>query len=332
MQAGELQRLKEMGVRFGQLPGRPIEAVGFQGTRVTDNDLRILADLSDVLRVDLSDTAITDNGLRYLGHLRQLNGLRLNNTKVTDNGLALIEGSSELELLHLMNTSVALRDVRLDSLPSLRILDATGSPVDDLSMITISRAPKLTSLGLRRTRITDRGLSELKRLTTLQVLDLSGTSVSDGCCATLRHINPPALRALVLMDCTFSTSGLRELAELRITHLNLSGGKLPFPDAIVLLGKCPALNELIIDRTAVSDDDLKALADGFSQLTLFQACKTSLSDTCFEKIGKLPHLKMLILNDTDVTSEAVDRFRVTHPQIDVRHDKLRDGQGTNPRR
>jgi hypothetical protein len=64
-----------------------IFAVTLSSTQVADDDLAILADLSDVQLLSLSHTSITDAGLRHLEHLSKLQTLELIDTKVTEKGL-----------------------------------------------------------------------------------------------------------------------------------------------------------------------------------------------------------------------------------------------------
>lgn len=319
--AAELDRLKALGVKVGQLPGFPIQKLDFSESPICDDDLDVLANLPDIDQIDLSDTPITDRGLVHLRHMPQLQVLRLNNTKITDEGLTNIENSPKLTILHLAHTGANLTTVKLNTLPALRIIDARYSPVGDSALANICQATGLTGLGLPHTKIGDSELAHLKQLTRLEVLDLGGTAVSDRGVAILRSIDLPALRALIISECVFTTNGLRELSGLHIKHLNLSGAKLPFPQAVTILGKCRSLVELVIDRTAVRDEDLKCLVQDFPQLTLFQACQTALSDAGLQAIGEHPNLKLLVLRDTAITADAVNRFQLAHPRIEILYGK-----------
>jgi hypothetical protein len=337
VQAGEqkrggldLDRLKALGARFGQLPGMPIQKVSFEGTAVSDDDVAALDDLPDLDQVDLSKTAVTDRGLAPLRRLPRLELVRLNETKVTDQGLANLENHRALWMLHLRETAVDLTSFDLSTLPALRILDVAGTPVGDAALANLARATTLASLGLRQTKVGDAELARLASLKRLEVLDLGKTAVTDRGVAVLCSLDLPALRAVTLLGCTITTQGLQELSRLRVKRVNLSETKVPFPDTFTILGKSKTLVELAIDNTGVKDGDLKRLATDFPGLTILQARKTALTDAALEQIGKHPSLQMLVLYDTAVTKEGVLRFREAYPQVDVLYGKEPPPQPIGP--
>ena len=70
--------------------GSPGHVVGIalRDRQTADAGAAPLADLSDLIWLDLNDTNISDSGLAHLANLRQLKRLRLDETQVTDVGLA----------------------------------------------------------------------------------------------------------------------------------------------------------------------------------------------------------------------------------------------------
>jgi hypothetical protein len=89
-----------------------------------------------------------------------------------------------------------------------------GRPVDDASLALLRSFPKLRSLDLAQTRITDRGLRDLATLSSLEHLDLSGDpGVTD---AGLDHLAAlPRLQMLVLTGTRVTERGVQKLRAAR---------------------------------------------------------------------------------------------------------------------
>src|SRR5262249_21300610 len=82
-----IEKLGGRIIRDEKAKGKPIVGVNLAATPVTDADLKALAGLKQLQRLDLRQTHVTDAGLKELAGLKQLQKLYLNNTKVTDAGL-----------------------------------------------------------------------------------------------------------------------------------------------------------------------------------------------------------------------------------------------------
>jgi Leucine-rich repeat (LRR) protein len=85
---------------------RTIIFMEFDGTNVTDTDLKHLEELPQIRSLGLSKTQITDAGLENLEGLTQLHWLRLQNTQITDAGLEHLRNLTQLESVDLGGTKV----------------------------------------------------------------------------------------------------------------------------------------------------------------------------------------------------------------------------------
>jgi Leucine Rich repeat len=85
---------------------RTIIFVEFDGTKVTDTDLKHLEGLPHIRSLGLSKTQITDAGLENLEGLNQLLWLRLQNTQITDAGLEHLRNLTRLQNVDLRGTKV----------------------------------------------------------------------------------------------------------------------------------------------------------------------------------------------------------------------------------
>jgi len=122
--------------------GAPGRVVGFalRDLKATDADAAPLADLTDLIWLNLNDTQITDMALAHLAGLTQLKELRLDETRVTDAGLAQLAKLANLEMLNLSRT---------------RVTDAGLTHLAGLS--------KLETLYLDKTQVTAAGVLELQK-------------------------------------------------------------------------------------------------------------------------------------------------------------------------
>lgn len=69
--------------------------------------------------------------------------------------------------------------IRLAAFPKLTSLKVRDSKVTDAGLVHLKKLPQLTELSLEVTAITDAGLAHLKELTRLETLNLKGTKVTD---------------------------------------------------------------------------------------------------------------------------------------------------------
>jgi hypothetical protein len=85
---------------------RTVIFLHFDGTKVTDADLKHLKDLPQIRLLGLGKTQITDAGLANLKGLSQLQWLHLQNTQITDAGLEQLRNLTPLQYVDLRGTKV----------------------------------------------------------------------------------------------------------------------------------------------------------------------------------------------------------------------------------
>jgi hypothetical protein len=127
-EAEAIAALKKLGgtvIHVDNSPKKPVRSVYLPGPKVTDADLKYLADLPqiEVLKLD-SASKITDAGLKELVGLKRLKDLGLGGTQVTDAGLKYVIKHKGLEKLNLNFTKVT--DAGLKDLAGLAKLELLG--------------------------------------------------------------------------------------------------------------------------------------------------------------------------------------------------------------
>lgn len=110
------------------------------GRQLTDDGLKPVASLKNIVSLNLRDTRITNAGLKHLSGLSTLRRLHLERTRVGDSGIAHLSGLTNLEYLNLY-----------------------GTKITDAGLRHLTRLKKLKRLYVWQTRVTDAGIKRLKK-------------------------------------------------------------------------------------------------------------------------------------------------------------------------
>jgi hypothetical protein len=227
-----------------------IHQLVFDGT--TLDNLNLLAGLTNLQRLSLSDTQVSD--VTPLAGLTNLQILNLSGTQVSD--VAPLAGLTALQSLDLTGTRVAERGFSaefsdeffkssdltpLAGLTALRSLDLTGTQVSDVAPLTGLTA--LQSLNLSGTQVSD--VAPLAGLTALRGLDLANTQVSDlAPLAGLTNLQRLDLGGTQVSDVS-PLAGLTALHTLGLAATQVSD--------VTPLASLSALRHINLHNTQVSD-------------------------------------------------------------------------------
>jgi uncharacterized membrane protein len=78
---------------------------------INDSDIKIVADLKNIKKLNVENTLITDDGMRYVKQLSQLEQLNLYGTNISDEGIIQLADLKNLSVLYLWKTKVTLRGI-----------------------------------------------------------------------------------------------------------------------------------------------------------------------------------------------------------------------------
>lgn len=119
------------------------------GHDLTDEGLRQVAKLNDVVSLNLRGTAITGSGLVHLKSMAKLRKLHLERTKIDNEGVAHLAGLENLEYLNLYGTEIGDAGLRhLEGLTSLKRLYVWETKVTDAGVDRLAK--KLPELEIVR--------------------------------------------------------------------------------------------------------------------------------------------------------------------------------------
>jgi len=215
---GELDSLNQDDVVQHVSACTRLRTLNLSGSRLANDDLRVLAQLPDLTELRLSKMSIDDRGLKHLAGLTKLQSLDLSQTGVRGAGLAQLSRLTELNHLSLEYTPLRGEHlVHLVGFPQLQSLklsvaSATTAGVDDAALAFLTKLP-LRHLALRSARITDAGLAHLAQLKDLESLDLEATPVSDAGIEKLADL--PRLRSVTLNRTSVTDGVTTTLARLK---------------------------------------------------------------------------------------------------------------------
>ncbi|RIB11744.1 hypothetical protein C2G38_2202630 [Gigaspora rosea] len=165
----------------------------------------ILQDFSELplIKMDLTGFInVTDSGIMHLAGAKRLSTfLSLSGTKLTDVGMSALKDLENLVELYLDRTSITDAGiVYLDGLRELTHLSLNKTRIKNASLSTIRKSTfanrKLKYLDVGYTRVTDKGVKELRGLPHLSFLNLDFTHVSLSCRNILADI--PSLQSVRL--------------------------------------------------------------------------------------------------------------------------------------
>ncbi len=177
----------------------------------------------------------------------------------------------------------------------LRIVDLSSTHITDRSVGSLSLAKRLRELLLADTELTDSAIGVVTaQFPQLECLDLSGTGITDSCVLSLRKLK--SLRWLDLRGACITDNGINDLAGIR------------------------NLRWLNISSTSISDFPWNGDV-GFQDLEGLNLSSTDVSDRTLQSLRKLGKLRILIVENTQITEGAVNRFIVDRPEVTVKYSK-----------
>ena len=170
--------------------------------------------------INVTSPALTDADLAILGDRPELESLRFTGADISDEGLTHLAGLLKLISFNLADiprvTDLGVKHLS-PLLPRLKSLELTGTSITDASMPAIGQIPDLNNLDLARTRVTDVGLASLTGSNSLQDVWLGDTAITDRGLAHIRGLM--RMRALHLKNTAITDEGLAHLA--RMTDLKV---------------------------------------------------------------------------------------------------------------
>jgi Leucine-rich repeat (LRR) protein len=294
------------------------------GAPISDGDLAILEQLSDLPGLALNGIPITDATVERLRTLRHLHRLRLENLqRITGKSFELIAALPELTNLALINVPVGDDTIAtLAPLTKLTKLRLNDLPITDAALRIAAAMPALEDLefGGGKVRVTSAAWECIPRMHKLVRLYPKGSAL-DG--VVTGHIaRCTGLTRLSFQDQPITDAALAPLSALsRLTSLNLGGTKVsgsafkswPVRNSLttLYLDYCPGLDDSVLRAIATAFPKLETLEIGGAAGSINRAGVTELL-----RLRQLNTLKVQGDAATDTVATELARLE-TLTQLDL---------------
>lgn len=288
-------------------------------TAIGDADMKLVARLKSLTRLNLDGTGVTAAGLQSLHSLATLKKLDLGALQVNKTATALLaQALPNCEISHDATNQRGTAQWVIEQGGSVTVATPEGEQLRDVTEAEL--LPK-GPFDLREVVLADKGtvtdadLAKFRGLAQLQLLNLSGTGVSDqglhnlSGCTGLRVLD--LSRTKITPDAGSTLAALRLLRQLYLAGTPIDG------TALRLLVRMPELSHLSLVQTKVSNADLAHLR-GLPKLTWLSLDGTRLDDGAIEHLRELKKLQELGIVGTAVTDAGVEQLRLALPSCRLR--------------
>jgi predicted Zn finger-like uncharacterized protein len=268
------------------LENMPLKSLDLLKTKITDAGVSQITRIQTLENLTIDQNPISDAGVKDIGRLSRLRGLYVNYTQLSDASLNVLP--AQLERLHISCTRVTSKGLQgIGRFTNLKDLWLMGNKIND-GLHFLSNCPKLASVMVQESDITDSGLAMLANCPRLTVFDANRTALRGRGIGKL-----PNLQRLNLYQTNTDKTTVDEIATLgKLTSLDLGSNKL-LDTELASIGKMETLTDLSLHAN-------------------------NLTDAILPEVAKLVHLKKLDLtNNPKITAAAVDKLRGELKQCNI---------------
>lgn len=226
------------------LPGMPIAEVAMRFTNTSDDDLKNLAPLTKLRKLDLSQNGgLTGTGLRDLKGLQDLEELELSICPINDEGMKAVAAFRKLKKLTISGAKITDAGMReIAKLDNLEELSASGMLLNGPGQ----NEPK------------DAAIRELGRLQQLRKLDLSNTQTGDESASAFTNLNQ--LKILYVYGTKITDKGLTDLSRLKQLEELKIGSQVSDVGVNALAGNTNLQVLSVWNNSGVTDASVKSLS------------------------------------------------------------------------
>ena len=175
------------------------------------------------------------------------------------------------------------------------------------------KSAEILTIQLEKTSVTDRGIDSVAQIPSIVSLALSETQITDGSADAIAAI--PGLYSIDLRQTGISARGLAQIiGNPRLDAIAFEARHLT-TEVIDALNTNVQVSLIKVEITSLGD--LRNLSDLKNVQYLYLS---GMSDELLPALSEFGHFQMVILNDSEVSEEAVEAIRPSLPsmQIEVR--------------
>jgi hypothetical protein len=299
-------------------------ALSLQGEGITDENMKAIAKLPNLIAVGLVGTKVTDDGIKELAASKSLKYFKTYGTKLSNAALKHLAACPTIEGIESTDPvyGAVFNDAgvkELAKLSKLQYLNLSHASLTDACLPTIAGFKNLTHLNLHSFGSLLKDVSPLAGLPKLTHL----------------HVSIPTGDAAVK-----SLKGLKTLTDLSVSSGSVSGGNVT--DEVFKLAQAfPELSVLSIHVAQVTDAGLKEVKNlpgltvldltgctrltdagmvelkNLPKLTHIDLWMVPITDKGLAELAQIKTLTQIQLADTKVTKAGCDAFKKARPECRV---------------
>lgn len=333
------KRIKELGAGAKvTMDGSKLTEINIKdGSFLASDDFALFGRLSDLKKLQIYNCrSLNSEMAAQISGLKELKSLALTNTVIDDAAVDMIvksfpnlvdldlssNANMSGQILKPISTLKNLQNLtlvqnrlneigtrKLSKLQDLRSLDLRGNTqAGDMTLEILSGLPKLKALKHRSTVVSDYGMEQLSKSTSIENMLIQDFAITN---ASGKHIAKlKALSQLEIFRCQgFGSQGVLDLKGLNLQRLTLRDLPTIDDSALDLLKDLPKLKKLFLhELSGVTDEGLKNLeaAPSIELLDIWSVPK--MTDESIDVISKLPNLKELTVRSTAVTDRSIEKL------------------------
>lgn len=222
---------------------------------LTDEHYRLLGGLKSLREFTFyGDCLMTDAQAKLLSEAAALEKMAVNGTRLTDEGFKNLSGLKELKSLTIWHLGWKAGQAGKD--------DKTGRvKLTGAGLVALADLPKLESLNIGGSTVTDDGAASLAKVTQLKTLMLYHSWITD---AGLAHIKTmkglKGVNAGPQFSMRITDAGAAHLAELSdLESLEINETFLTWDGSLSKIAGLKKLKTIKFEKTDISDDDMAKL-------------------------------------------------------------------------
>ncbi len=188
--------------------------------------------------------------------------------------------------------------------------------IGDAELIELSRMQGLRRLDLVYSNVTPEGVASLSGMQNLTTLSVGTPGINGSVLESLRDL--PQLKTLQFIRTEVTKEQMANVSRFpNLTALCMTGSKVTDDALTEVFDALPNLRHLCLSGTQVTGKCLPDIAS-LSQLEELQLNYTLINDQDVDVLSDLPNLRVLGLENTEVSESAVSRFREKRPNVEIR--------------
>jgi Leucine-rich repeat (LRR) protein len=297
---------------FDTVPAN-IEGLDLSGAELGNEQVAKLANRFKNLRyLNVTDTDVTDALFARLPEFPKLETLEANSINIQGSGLEHLKKMPNLKYVCLKSVPVRPQYWKhLADVKNLLVLRVPSNAFDDAACVEIAKLPKLKTLDISSTSISNKGMDALAPLSdTITSLDVSLCEISDEGLTVVKQF--AKLEAIFLRTGRlrpFTAKGFSNFAGAKkLIHLDFAMSSVKDDVMAVLPTATPNINVLYMPGCKQITDAAFSHVSKLQKVNNFFARDTQFGDQGMEAISSLPNLMTVQVGNTRVGDAGLLKY------------------------